>query len=294
MDNFILITVDVEDWFQVENFKPYISFSDWPLCEVRVEQNTIKLLDFFDSRASAKTGKIRVTFFILGWLAKRLPGLVREICERGHEVASHGYYHNLCTDESPEALTNDLIKSKKILEDITGKRVMGYRAPSFSINNHILKIIKKCGYVYDSSLNTSGLNSRYGKIGSKYKKTSGIIRVDQNFTELPVSNLEIGKRIIPMAGGGYFRLMPFSLFRQGVKAILQKQGAYVFYMHPWEIDPNQPRVKKASPLSKFRHYINLDKTYGRLAGFFKSFPGARFITCYEYLKLSEQKDFTKS
>ncbi len=293
MNNVILITVDVEDWFQVENFKPYISFSNWDSYELRIEKNTLRLLDLFDSKSAGNGSKIRVTFFILGWLAKRLPSLVRQIHERGHEVASHGYYHNLCTNESYKTLADDLIKSKKLLEDIIGARVTGYRAPSFSINNEILKIIKECGYIYDSSLNNFELNKRYGKIGPGYKKTRGLIQIDNNFWELPVSNFKMGTKTIPMGGGGYFRLIPFCLFRQGVKAILNKEHAYVFYMHPWEIDPGQPRVREASILSKFRHYINLDKTYKRLACFFKSFPDTQFVTCYQHIKLLKQKVFIK-
>ncbi len=284
MNQYILMTVDVEDWFQVENFKPYIRFEDWPDCELRVAQNVRRILDMMDRQPQ----KPRATFFVLGWLAERLPGLVREISDRGHEVASHGYYHKLCTDESPEALKRDLLDSKKLLEEITGEPVCGYRAPSFSISNAVLEIIRSCGYIYDTSYNSFGLNRRYGKLDLSGTEKQGIaLKIGENFRELPLSNLNIGGKIIPMSGGGYFRLYPFPLFREGIRAILERDGAYIFYMHPWEIDPDQPRVRAASGLSCFRHYLNLNKTLSRMEGIFKSFPNARFISCREYADMEK-------
>lgn len=272
----ILITVDVEDWFQVENFKPWIPFSSWQFLELRVEKNTHKLLDLFDFR--------RATFFILGWIAERLPDLVREIHARGHEVASHGYNHRMCNRELPDILKKDLSDSKKRLEDIIGSAVTGYRAPSFSVNENVLKIIEECGYHYDSSFNSFAMHGRYGKVDLSSNQKKGIaIKVSDQFYEIPVSNLNIGKRVFPLGGGGYFRLIPFPFFRQGIRKILKQDGTYLFYMHPWEIDPDQPRVKDASASYKFRHYSNLKKTESKLSALFENFGYASFMTCRQYL-----------
>ncbi|GBC59241.1 polysaccharide deacetylase [Desulfonema ishimotonii] len=289
MNRFIMLSVDVEDWFQVENFKPYIPFSDWPSYELRVEKNTHRLLDLFDAHCvCGGREKPRATFFMLGWLAERLPLLVREIHRRGHEVASHGYYHNLCPREEPSRLMWDLTKSKKLLEDIIGAPVTGYRAPSFSITEDILKRIEDCGYGYDSSFNSFDMNSRYGKVRLDHLEKRGIaVRVSENFRELPVSNLSVGTHVLPLGGGGYFRLIPAPVFRWGIRAILNRDQAYLFYMHPWEVDPEQPRVSQASAMSRFRHYLNLDKTFSRLRQFFYTFEDCRFVSCRQYLDAVE-------
>ena len=235
MSGTILITIDVEDWFQVENFKSLIPFSSWPSRELRVEKNTRQLLDILGHR--------RATFFILGWIAERLPGLVRDIHDQGHEVASHGYHHNLCNQQSVKELEKDLADSKKRLEDIIGASVVGYRAPSFSINEDVLKVIESCGYRYDSSFNSFAMHDRYG----------------------------------------YFRLIPFPIFRMGIRQIMESDGTYLFYMHPWELDPGQPRVNDAPPSYKFRHYTNLKRVRSKLSGLFKAFRRSEFVTCRDYL-----------
>ena len=175
-NHYILLTIDVEDWFQVENFKQCIHFSSWSSCELRVERNTHRILDLLDSVSVSRSSRPSnsanpldpthptATFFILGWIAERLPHLVREIHDRGHEIASHGCNHTLCTECSSNDLKKDLIYSKKLLEDIIGHRVYGYRAPSFAINNDILEIVRDCGYLYDSSYNSFSLHGRYGKL----------------------------------------------------------------------------------------------------------------------------------
>lgn len=287
----ILLTVDVEDWFQVENFKRSISFSSWSSQELRVEKNTHCLLDHLDLNNGRYTNgleqgkKRQATFFVLGWIAKRLPHLVREIYSRGHEVASHGYYHNLCAQISHEDLKRDLVNSKKLLEDILGKRVFGYRAPGFSINDVILKIIEDTGYSYDSSFNSFSMNKRYGQLELSGNGKKGIaFQVSDSFYELPISNIALGKKTLPWGGGGYFRLTPFRLFYLGVQSILKKQKAYLFYMHPWEIDPEQPKVKNVSSFYRFRHYLNLSKTHSRLSKFLEIFNQCHFVTCRHYLK----------
>ena len=315
----ILLTIDVEDWFQVENFKQYIPFSSWSSYDLRVERNTHRLLDLLDSTSfkfQVSSFNIRATFFILGWIAERLPHLVREIHTRGHEIASHGYNHRLCTECSTEELKIDLIDSKKLLEDIIGERIYGYRAPSFSINNDILKIIEECGYLYDSSFNSFGMHGRYGHLDLSKNGARGIaIQFPKEvsgeaafhkivkrfyFYELPISNLNFTTHksksnhqssiinhqslILPWGGGGYFRLIPFPIFRLGVQSILKKENAYLFYMHSWEIDPEQPKVKEASIFYKFRHYVNLNKSYLKLSKFLECFNECSSLTCHQYIK----------
>ncbi|MFZ1986001.1 MAG: XrtA system polysaccharide deacetylase [Desulfatitalea sp.] len=276
----ILFTIDVEDWFQVENFSGLINRSEWERLPARVVPNTLKILDLFENHKI----KIRATFFILGWVAERFPNLIREIAKRGHEIASHGYGHAMCTSIDQDTLLADLIRSKKTIEGITGAEVFGYRAPSFSISDDTLKLIMKAGYRYDSSYNSFARHGRYGSIGTNGRPRSGIaIRMAPDFYELPISNLDFGGQIVPWGGGGYFRLLPFIVFKKGVQNILAKQKAYMFYMHPWEIDPDQPRVKKVKRLPAFRHYLNLNRAYKRLGQMLATFQGCEFITCSQYL-----------
>ncbi len=284
MKKSILLTIDVEDWFQVENFKKWISFSSWDTREVRVEQNTHYILDLFDS---VKEQQVHATFFVLGWIAQRFPDLVREIGKRGHEVASHGYNHILCSLESNEKLKKDLTDSKKLLEDITGSAIHGYRAPNFSISAETLKVIEDCGYLYDSSFNSFSMNKRYGSVDFSRNHKKGIIyQISKSFFEIPISNLTFRylKTDLPWGGGGYFRLYPLSIFKKGIQSILQNEEAYVFYMHPWEVDPKQPKVDEASIFFKFRHYMNLDKTEIRLKKMISDFRNQEFITCREMVK----------
>ena len=321
MPKTILLTIDVEDWFQVENFKSYIPFSSWDSYELRVEKNVHRLLDLFDSinptnstnatnpitptnpknlqpvkhtdgisgtNLAGPTNQIKATFFILGWIAERLPNLVCEVSERGHEVASHGCNHELSNKMDLHALRNDLLQSKKHLEDIIGSQVYGYRAPSFSINNDVLALIQDCGYTYDSSYNSFALNKRYGTADLSESSKMGVAyKISDKLFEIPISNLEFNinnsKCPLPWGGGGYFRLIPLILFRHGVERILLEQDAYMFYMHPWEIDPGQPRVKNASPGYKFRHYINLNRTQNKLKKLIENFSFCRFDTCQGYL-----------
>lgn len=309
----ILITIDVEDWFQVENFKQWIPFSSWDSLELRVERNVHRLLDLFDEMSTAgptnppqdirlrvtdasprqaggQSSKniVRATFFILGWIAQRLHHLVREIHERGHEVASHGFGHELCSGQTQGRLKADLTESKELLENITGAVISGYRAPSFSINDNVLQLIEQSGYQYDSSYNSFRMHGRYGHADfSRYKRAGTTYRISSRFFEIPVSNLEYGirpsKMVFPWGGGGYFRMIPLPLFLKGVRHILAGQDAYTLYLHPWEIDPDQPKVTQASAGYKFRHYINLSKTYDKLKGLIRGLSNHRFVTCRDYL-----------
>ncbi len=282
----ILFTVDLEDWFQVENLRQAIPFASWASRELRVEKNTHSILDILDSlQQNSEDGPARATFFVLGWIAEHLPGLVREIHSRGHEVASHGYFHRRCSDEASfGALEKDLVDSKNLLEDITGDPVHGYRSPSFSITDDLLKVIEASGYSYDSSYNSFGMNRRYGRVDlGQYAKEGISIRISSTFHEIPVSNLDVCGRILPWGGGGYFRLIPLSLFRRGVQTILKREGAYLFYIHPWELDPGQPRINAIPAFYRFRHYVNLGRTGYKVSSLFSRLMGCRFVTCRDYL-----------
>jgi polysaccharide deacetylase family protein (PEP-CTERM system associated) len=331
----ILLTIDVEDWFQVENLRPWIPFRTWDSRELRVERNTHALLDLFDDiRLEARTSKLdaetcrslesdldftptgaaplaplssnlrpaavkkmRCTFFTLGWLAERLPQMVREIAARGHEVACHGYSHQMCNRLSQADLRNELSDSKRLLEDITGAEVAGFRAPNFSIDNRVLAAVRECGYRYDSSYNSFSLHGRYGKITLNGGPKAGIAyKLMDHFFELPVSNLPIFRHsetsgignfshlYLPWSGGAYFRLMPLSIFERGIRFILKSCGAYAFYMHPWEVDPGQPKVRQASFAPRFKHYTNLWKTEDKLRKMIDIFSDCRFIGCRQYIE----------
>jgi len=320
----ILLTIDVEDWFQVENLKECIPFASWDSCELRVERNTHRLLDLFDEIGGLRHGTQRIgekgsekgvptnaqgarttseivnlspvdsgfapcgihaTFFILGWIAKRLPRLVREIQSRGHEIASHGFKHNLCSECSLDDLKEDLQNSKKLLEDIAGNPICGYRAPSFSIHEEMVGIIRDCGYSYDSSYNSYRLNGRYGAIDLRGRPRKGIAyEIAPSFYEIPVSNLTVSKWVLPWGGGGYFRLIPLPFFRAGMRRILEKSAVFVFYMHPWEIDPDQPKSRPPSRMAKFKHYHNLAGTEQKLARLLRHFSSSSYLTCTQYLQ----------
>ncbi|MDZ7761102.1 MAG: DUF3473 domain-containing protein [Desulfovermiculus sp.] len=330
--NSIILTFDVEDWFQVENLRTWNPPSTWSERELRVEKSTHRILDLLDSisqhssiyshssipapvehpkggpgstgqasqprlntpkGAPVQQGKhssISSTFFILGWIARRCPQLVREIHTRGHEVASHGDSHLLCTDMDPDDLAQDLARSKARLEDLIGAEVKGYRAPSFSVNEAVLDQIRKAGYSYDSSYNSFALHPRYGKMDFRPGlETKGIAtQVSQGFWEVPISNLRLCKKVIPWGGGGYFRLVPAALFAWGVRRIVHTDGVYVLYLHPWEFDPDQPRVKEISWQFGFRHYVNLKKTGAKLEKLIQSMSDSRFVTCSDYLCMSHK------
>lgn len=280
-NQFVLLTFDVEDWFQVENFKPWIPLSTWSSHELRVEKSTHRLLDLLDEAGFCKT-----TFFVLFWIAQRLPHLIREIHARGHEVASHGWKHVRCDQQSTIELKNDLEYSKKMLEDTVGAPVYGYRAPSFSINEDVLKVIADCGYLYDSSFNSFSLHDRYGMINLADKKRRGISsRISDYFYELPVSNMHLRQLVFPLGGGAYFRLLPFALFKTAARQVMNKDGAFLFYAHPWELDPDQPRVNEANAFARFKHYANQKKTAARLKDFIMFFKGRHFCSCSDYLRI---------
>ncbi len=277
-----MVTVDLEDWFQVENLRPLFPPGIWDSCELRVERNVHRLLDLFAAC------RVEATFFVLGWVAERRPGLVREIARAGHEIASHGYSHRLCRDLTGPALSRDIRMSKALLEDITGKALAGYRAPSFSITKELTDILGELGFTYDSSYNSFGLNSRYGRAEGFRRRADGRLAADNGVVELPVSNLVFMGQTVPWAGGGYFRFWPTALFECGVARILRKEGRYVFYCHPWEVDPDQPRQTGATGWTgTYRHYLNLDRTLDRLRHFLVTFRDNLFISCSRHLGAGE-------
>ena len=261
------LSFDIEDWFQVENLKTAITRDQWDKLELRVETNTRKIL------ALLREADARATFFILGWVAERCPDLVREIDRDGHEVASHGYGHGLVYDMTPAAFREDLLRSKKILEDIVKKPVTGYRAPSFSItprNLWALEILKETGFDYDSSVFPVSMHDRYGFSGCSTRP----FLWPNGMVEIPLSVYRIGRLSLPAAGGGYFRLFPYAYFRRIFTRLNRRDEVVTFYMHPWELDPGQPRVR-VPWFYRFRHYVNLSAAEARLRRLLRDF---RFTT----------------
>lgn len=278
-----LITIDLEDWFQVENLRPIFPHEVWNSCEYRVEKSTDTLLRLFDEKG------IKATFFVLGWVAERSPSLIRRIVSEGHEVASHGHDHSLLNEKDQSGLRKDISRSKALLEDIIGMRVLGYRAPSFTISNTLLMTLKELGFLYDSSLNDFGLHGRYGRLDlegfKRVEEKGGFYKLD-GILEIPVTNLRLGQRqVIPWAGGGYFRLIPGWIFNQGIRQILRKKGHYVFYCHPWEFDPSQPRIRELRWDRRFRHYVGIKRTLTKLERLLDNLHsmGAKFTTCMSAL-----------
>ncbi|RVU37714.1 DUF3473 domain-containing protein [Rheinheimera riviphila] len=251
------LTVDVEDYFHVAAFEQQITPADWQHMTPRVDRNTRVLLDQFD-RNNAKA-----TFFFLGWVAERFPDLVKEVQRRGHEVASHGFSHTRVHQQTQAEFRDDVVKAKDILEQLTGEAVIGYRAPSFSINKQsewAFEILKDIGHVYSSSTYPIK-HDLYGVPDwpqQPYMRPEGI-------WEIPMPTLTMLGRQLPIAGGGYFRLMPYWLSSTLISKFLREDRMpYMFYFHPWEVDPEQPRVEGAGQKSKFRHYVNLDKMEHKL------------------------------
>lgn len=254
------MTVDVEDYFHVAAFSDVISRDDWGTMEYRAEANTQKLLELFAERS------IQATFFILGWIAQRSPALVRSIHAAGHEIACHGMSHELIYQQTPQQFARETRDSKALLEEITGAPVYGYRAASWSITRQslwALDVVHELGFLYDSSIFPIR-HDRYGIPDAPQRP--GVMRTPngRQIVEFPPSTAKMLGLRVPVAGGGYFRLLPYWLTRLGLRQINQEeQQAFIFYLHPWEVDPDQPPVR-ANVLSRFRHYTNLRKTQERL------------------------------
>ena len=260
------MTIDVEDYYHVSAFEKIVGRHEWGGLESRVAANTVRLLRLFEVH------RVTATFFVLGCVAERAPVLVKEIASLGHEVASHGYDHRLVYDQTPEAFRDDVRRSKAVLEDLTGMAVDGYRAPSFSITTRTLwafDVLIEEGYRYDASV-FPVRHDRYGIPGAP-RHPYVVRRPGGSIVETPGSTVRLGPVNVPVAGGGYFRLLPYWWTRWGIRRLNEMEGRpAIFYLHPWEIDPDQPRLP-ANRVGRFRHYRNLDRTEDRLGHLLRDF-----------------------
>lgn len=297
-----LLTIDVEDYFHVSAFEAISPPAAWKTCELRVDRNTEKVL------AILEENDVHATFFVLGWVASRFPELVKKIVRQGHEVASHGYGHRRVTTQSRIEFRDDIRRSKALLEDLSGQAVLGYRAPSYSIGLKSLWAfdeLLEAGYLYDSSV-FPVKHDFYG-IPEWPRFPFCVIRDDQSnwapeenraqgslrepscrILEIPITTLNLYGRNLPIAGGGYFRLFPYAFTRWGLERINRVDGKpFVFYIHPWEFDPDQPQMIGAGWKSRARHYLNLDKTEGRFRSLMRDFSFAPIQAVLEDLRVPE-------
>lgn len=262
------MTIDVEDYFQVSAFAPYIARSAWEAYECRVERNVHRILDLLDA------GRAKATFFTLGWIAERYPQVVREIVARGHELASHGYGHERASDLSEADFLQDVRRAKHLLEDLGGMEVLGYRAPSFSIGTRNLwafDSLASAGYRYSSSIYPIQ-HDHYGMPDSP----RFAYRVNEQLLEIPVTTLRVAGYNLPSSGGGYFRLLPYALSRWMLRRVnaVDRESA-IFYFHPWEIDAGQPRIAGIDAKTRFRHYVNIRRMDERLQQLLNDFRWGR-------------------
>ena len=263
------MTIDVEDYFQVSAFAPHIPRDQWDNLPCRVERNVMRILDLLDAHSA------KATFFTLGWVAERYPHLVREIVGRGHELASHGYGHLRATDQTEMEFRTDVTHAKKLLEDLSGVSVNGYRAPSFSIgarNLWAFDVLSDAGYQYSSSV----YPIKHDHYGMPEAPRFAFKPSQHALLELPATTLNMWGRNLPASGGGYFRLLPYSVSAWMMRRVNEQDGnACIFYFHPWEIDPDQPRQHGISMKTRFRHYVNLSRMEGRIARLLKDFQWDR-------------------
>jgi polysaccharide deacetylase family protein (PEP-CTERM system associated) len=276
------MTVDVEDYFQVAAFEKCIEREDWSRWPLRVEANTRRVLELFERHG------VHATFFVLGWVAERCPSLVREIAAAGHEVASHGFGHERLTTLSPGQFHDGIVRTKHLLEDLGGTEVTGYRAPSYSIGPRTLWAydqLQEAGYRYSSSI----VPIRHDLYGMPSAPRFPFRVAGSGLLEVPVTTVRRWGRNWPCGGGGYFRLLPYALFRRGLRRVNQKeQRPGVFYFHPWEVDPAQPRVPGATRKNRVRHYLNLARTVPRIEQLVQDF---RFDRMDRVFPLSGHADY---
>ncbi len=320
------LTIDIEDYFQVHALSNIIKYEDWGNYECRIERNTDRILGIL--RGLPPTSGLNprtlqhATFFVLGWIAERYPDLVRRIQKDGHEIACHGYAHRLIYNQSRDEFRQDIKRAKSILEDITGSEVIGYRAPSYSITKQsqwALDVLIEEGFKYDSSIfpirhdfygmpnapRFPFLISLNGKPGFEFQMLnfdstlkrsaapygagrSGPL-TSNTLVEFPISTFQFFNQNLPISGGGYFRLFPYPVIRKSLKSINEKEGKpFIFYIHPWEIDSDQPRINGLSFRSKFRHYLNLNKTEDRFRKLLKDFNLSPIKEILEHNKVLSQ------
>lgn len=270
------ISIDLEDWFCVHNLSQVIKKADWDKCELRVYESTKRVLNLLDKH------KTHATFFVLGWIAKRLPELIREVEDKGHEIAVHGYSHLLLTEITPSEFDDDLALALETIKACGIKQpLLGFRAPSFTIvektKEWALPTLEKYDFRYDSSVFPVGFHPDYGLADAPLVP----YKITENLYEFPMSCLEVFGKRLPFCGGGYFRLFPYSYTKFCMKRCNAQGRSAVFYLHPWELDPGQPKINL--PKSKaIRHYRNLDQTEKRLDALLGDFP---FTTIKEVLGL---------
>jgi polysaccharide deacetylase family protein (PEP-CTERM system associated) len=264
------MTVDVEDYFQVSAFEKHIQRGDWDHLACRVEDNTRRILGLFDEN------NVKATFFTLGWIAERYPSLVRTIVDNGHELASHGYSHVRVVNQRPEEFRADVIQTKKILEDISGRKILGYRAASYSIGVKTLWALQELqdtGHQYSSSIYPIK-HDLYGM--PEAPRFAFYPHGENGLVEIPITTLSLFERRFPCGGGGYFRLLPYSVSRWAMKRVNNtERQPCIFYFHPWEIDPEQPRQENLPLKTRFRHYLNLRQMENRLRSLLTDFRWGR-------------------
>jgi polysaccharide deacetylase family protein (PEP-CTERM system associated) len=264
------MTIDVEDYFQVSAFASTISRESWPSLSCRVERNIDLILAILNEQ------NIKATFFTLGWIAERYPAMVKRIVDNGHELASHGYGHLRVTDQQADAFVDDITRSKILLEDIGGQPVLGYRAPSFSIgsgNLWALDLLRKAGYRYSSSIYPVQ-HDHYGMPDAP--RFAFYPNGKDGLLELPISTIRILQRNFPAGGGGFFRFFPYAMSRWLLQQVNKRDlQPAIFYFHPWELDPDQPRQDGIGLKTRFRHYVNLHRTEGRIKALARDFQWDR-------------------
>jgi polysaccharide deacetylase family protein (PEP-CTERM system associated) len=268
------MTVDVEDYFQVQAFAHCIDRKDWDGFPRRVDRNTHRILDQFDAAG------VKATFFTLGWVAERFPDLIRRIVADGHELASHGWDHTRVDSQDPEAFRADIRRTRALLEDTGGVRVTGYRAATFSIGARTLwafPILRQEGYLYSSSINPI----RHDLYGMPNAPRVPFRPDADGVIEIPMTTVRLWGRNWPCSGGGYFRLLPTALYRAGLTRVNRHDGQPgIFYFHPWEIDADQPRIANAGWKSRVRHYTNLSRMAGDLDALLRDFAWDRMDRIY--------------
>ena len=267
------LTIDVEDYFQVSAMAPYIRRDEWDSRECRVERNIDRILDMLAQHGT------QATFFTLGWVAERYPAMVRRIVEQGHELASHGYGHQRASDFTETEFFDDVQRAKNILEDIGGQSVLGYRAPSFSIgtgNLWALDTLLKAGYRYSSSIYPVK-HDHYGMPDAP----RFVHEVRPGLLEVPPTTLRLFDRNLPSSGGGFFRLLPYSVSRWMLQQVNARDAeSAIFYFHPWEIDAEQPRVAGIDAKTRFRHYVNIDRNERKLDRLLRDFRWDRMDSIF--------------
>jgi len=268
------LTIDVEEYFQIHAFSGVIPTGSWDSYPSAVAINTERILDLLDEQG------VSATFFCLGWIAERNRELIRSIHKRGHEVACHGHMHQVISNQDPAASREDVARAKDILEDCIGRSVIGYRAPTYSITSRTLwalDILEDLGFRYDSSIFPI-YHDNYGipdapRIPHRLRHSSMV--------EFPISTFRIGSVNLPVSGGGYFRLLPYFVTRSALRSIQRLGQPFVFYIHPWELNPETPRITEAPALSRFRTYIGINRSFSRFRRLLQDFD---FTTVHEVLK----------